>query len=106
LPTQHLVHEKYKGHPLNVCFATNLDFLIQYPVRAWLCGHSHTGNEVRVNNVLCALNPGGYPGEHETQLDRERILTVILKDEEWPILPNDTYTTGEDYIDSSSSEEE
>jgi predicted phosphodiesterase len=107
LPTQRLVHQKYEGHPLNACFATSLDPLIQYPIRAWLCGHSHTGNEARVNEVLCALNPGGYPGENETSGDPEKILTVIVKDEEAPYDFNeDTYITGQDYVDTSSSEEE
>ncbi len=106
LPTQQLVHQKYEGHPLNVCFATNLNHLIRYPIRAWLCGHSHTATEARVNETLCALNPGGYPGEG-TVVDRETILTVILKDEHSHYdFYEDTYITREDYIDTSSSEEE
>jgi predicted phosphodiesterase len=106
LPTQRLVHQKYEDHPLNVCFATSLDSMMHFPVRAWLCGHSHTANEARINGVLCALNPGGYPGENECLVDREKILTVILKDEEYPYDFNeDTYITDQDYVDSSSSEE-
>ena len=102
LPTQRLVHEKYEGHPLNVCFATSLDSMIRYPIRAWLCGHSHTANEARVNTVLCALNPVGYPGENETSLDRRKILTVVAKDEEAVYdFGRDTYIT--DMYDGGTS---
>ena len=103
LPTQRLVHQKYEGHPLNVCFATSLDSMMRFPVRAWLCGHSHTANEARVNGVLCALNPGGYPGENESGLDRRKILTVVVKDEDEEYkFENDTYITGQYEGDTSS----
>jgi predicted phosphodiesterase len=107
LPTQRLVHKKYEGHPLNVCFATSLDSIIRFPIRAWLCGHSHTANEARVNSVLCALNPGGYPGENDDGHDRRKILTVVCKDEEseYSFL-KDTFLRGQSDLDTSSSEEE
>ena len=105
LPTQRLVHEKYEDHPLNVCFATSLDSIIRFPVRAWLCGHSHTANEARVNSVLCALNPGGYPGETEAGHDPRKILTVVFKNEESNYSFNDTYLRGYDDVDTSSSDD-
>jgi hypothetical protein len=106
LPTQRLVHQKYEGHPLNACFATTLDPIIRYPIRAWLCGHSHTANEVRVNTVLCSLNPGGYPGEENSTFDREKTLVVVLKDASQPIYPGDTYVESHDSNDSDVSSEE
>jgi hypothetical protein len=106
LPTQRLVHQKYENHPLNVCFSSNLDFMIRYPIRAWLCGHSHTANEARVNNVLCSLNPRGYPGEENSTFDRERTLVVELKDASQPIYPGDTYVEGQETHDSDVSSEE
>jgi predicted phosphodiesterase len=107
LPTQRLVHQKYEGHPLNVCFATSLDSILRFPIRAWLCGHSHTANEARVNSVLCALNPGGYPGENEEGHDQRKILTIVMKDQgsEYSFL-NDTFLRGYNDIDTSSSEED
>ncbi len=77
LPTYKLVHRKYEGHPLNFCFAVNLEQLMRPPVRAWLCGHSHTGSEVTVNGVRCSLNPHGYPGEPGTGYSREKVLEII-----------------------------
>jgi hypothetical protein len=57
--------------------------------------------------VLCALNPGGYHGFEDTHLDRQKILTIILRNEDSQYdFHEDTYITGQDYIDTSSSEEE
>lgn len=62
LPTYALIAEKYAGSPLNVGFATHLDdVLVRPPVRAWICGHSHTAGRAEVNGVPCLLNPVGYP---------------------------------------------
>jgi hypothetical protein len=30
-----------------------------------ICGHTHTGFEKRINDVIVYCNPGGYPGENE-----------------------------------------
>ena len=76
LPTYTLIHPKYEGHPLNYCFATNLEEMIQSPIRGWLCGHSHTASEVEINAVKCALNPFGYPGEPNTGYSREKVLEI------------------------------
>jgi 3',5'-cyclic AMP phosphodiesterase CpdA len=63
LPTFDLISSRWVGHPLNAGFATALDELIQEPVRAWICGHSHTGSIVFKGSIPCVLNPRGYPGE-------------------------------------------
>jgi hypothetical protein len=76
LPTYKLIHPKYEGHPLNYCFATNLEEMIQSPIRGWLCGHSHTACEVEINGIKCALNPFGYPGEPNTLYSREKVLEI------------------------------
>lgn len=74
LPTGQLIDKKYHGHPLNYCFASPLDSMIQYPIRAWLCGHSHTAKDVRIHSVVCALNPMGYPGEDEGDFSPQKYL--------------------------------
>lgn len=76
MPTFELIHPKYKDHPLNFCFASNLEQMIQPPVRAWLCGHSHAPNEVSINGIPCSLNPHGYPGESVTTINRQKILEL------------------------------
>ena len=68
LPSFKLIHEKYANNPLNICFASDCEDLIQAPVKGWICGHSHTAVSLEINGVKCAMNPYGYPGERcETQ---------------------------------------
>lgn len=76
LPTYKLVHEKYEGHSLNCGFASHLDYLLREPVKAWICGHSHTGQRLEINGLVCALNPVGYPGESVPTKDREAIIEI------------------------------
>jgi hypothetical protein len=66
MPTFDLVSTAWMGHPLNVGFATALDSLIEEPVRAWICGHSHYGRVVYKGvggSIPCGLNPRGYVRE-------------------------------------------
>jgi Icc-related predicted phosphoesterase len=72
LPSYSLIDPKYmksKGSigptGLNQYFASHLDDLIKSPIKAWICGHTHTGFEKRINDVTVYCNPGGYPGENE-----------------------------------------
>lgn len=76
LPSFQLIHEKYEGHPLNSCFASNLHYLIRQPVCAWLCGHSHTGKDIYINQVFCSLNPYGYPEEGVETKNCEKVVEV------------------------------
>ena len=77
LPSFRLIHPKYENYPLNCCFATNLESLIQAPVRAWLCGHSHMAVDTTIHSVCCSLNPYGYPGEnHPPLINRAKVLSL------------------------------
>jgi Icc-related predicted phosphoesterase len=79
LPTYNLISEQYKDHPLNCCFATDLEPLIKEtnPL-AWICGHSHTGNTIQLEdcNTILTLNPHGYPGERVTTRVYQKILDL------------------------------
>jgi DNA repair exonuclease SbcCD nuclease subunit len=77
MPTPRLVAEKYRGHPLNCCFATDLEQLIEdtQPL-AWICGHSHTGNRLLIGRTQLVLNPHGYPGERVETRRRRATLEV------------------------------
>lgn len=46
-------------------FATDLENLIQSPIRAWLCGHSHSVINTNINGVYCGLNSRWQ--QHETK---------------------------------------
>jgi hypothetical protein len=58
LPSMSLIAKKYEAYPYNDAFATSLVHLIQDPVKAWLCGHSHGRVERWINQVYCGINAG------------------------------------------------
>jgi Icc-related predicted phosphoesterase len=66
LPSAELIHEKYKNYP-NFMFANDLNYLIKDNIKLWMCGHSHTCNTKIINNVICTLNPFGYPHENSDE---------------------------------------
>ena len=75
LPSYSLIDPKYmksnesKGSKgpigLNQYFASHLDHLIKSPIKVWVCGHTHTRFEKRINDITVYCNPGGYPDENE-----------------------------------------
>lgn len=93
LPTYDLIASRYQGHPLNAAFASAADELIQSPVRAWICGHTHTGahrtwRHTDGSVTLGAVNPRGYPGETGTGYSRE--IYVDIATESGPLRGGDT----------------
>lgn len=90
LPSYKLVHPKYEGHPLNFCFATDLEQMMRAPVRGWLCGHSHTASEVEINGIKCGLNPFGYPGESGSGYSREKVLEITCDSHEYDDFDDET----------------
>lgn len=76
LPSFELIHETYKGSPLNACFASDCDDLFKPPVVAWICGHTHTGMKTSIHGIPCLINPYGYP--YETVDTRDRTATFNL----------------------------
>jgi hypothetical protein len=82
LPSFRMIHPKYEGHPLNYGFASNLEHMIQSPVRAWLCGHSHSSVDCIINGAFCSLNPHGYPNENQGQINRCKVFKLKLNYDE------------------------
>jgi hypothetical protein len=76
LPSYKLIAEKYADNPMNMCFASNCEDLMRVPVKAWICGHSHTGVMLRINDVECRMNPYGYPGEKVETRNATAVLTL------------------------------
>jgi hypothetical protein len=80
LPSYDLIHPKYQGHPLDYCFASQLDSHIHSPIVGWLCGHSHSPVQKEINGVPCALNPYGYPMQARGGPDyKEKVLEIKLE---------------------------
>ena len=76
LPSFVLIHDKYKGSPLNACFASDCDNLFRAPVVGWICGHTHTGMKTHIHGIPCCINPYGYPSETVETRDRTAVLTI------------------------------
>ena len=62
LPSFQLISPQYKDNQSNVAYASNLEYLMD-KVEHWACGHSHSKNEIKIDQCLCVLNPVGYPSE-------------------------------------------
>lgn len=79
LPTEKLVHADYKGNPMNCCFASDQEDLIELmePL-AWICGHSHQVGTATVGDCKLALNPRGYPEEKVYIRESKAVLDIPL----------------------------
>lgn len=77
LPTERLIHPAFADHPLNCCYATDLEREIErlQPL-AWICGHSHKAMRAQIGRTQLALNPWGYPGERVETRTRQAVLEV------------------------------
>ncbi len=63
LPSQQLVHPKFQYSSINDGFCSNLNHLLNNKIIVWIYGHSHESVRCKINNIYCANNPAGYPGE-------------------------------------------
>jgi predicted MPP superfamily phosphohydrolase len=64
LPSDQLVHPKYKNPPyntINSAFSTNLDHIIQG--KLWIAGHTHIPMIKVINGTPIVVNPFGYANE-------------------------------------------
>ena len=72
LPSHKLIDKKYsQEYRTNCFFATDIDMTNS---DMWFYGHTHTANNIIINNTLCCCNPGGYPFECETGFDPDFIV--------------------------------
>lgn len=81
LPSYKLIVDKYKvGYfeQYQDRFASNLDHLITNPVKFWLCGHSHSTNEMKINGVFCAINAFGYSKLSDIKKEEDIIKLINL----------------------------
>jgi predicted MPP superfamily phosphohydrolase len=77
MPTFKAISRKFKGNPLNSCFASNLDGLLERTKpAAWICGHTHSGGEYLVGSTPVVLNPFGYPGESVPSRSTQKFIEV------------------------------
>jgi predicted phosphodiesterase len=88
LPSFQMVAAKYKQEN-NHGFASDCEDLVTAgPVRAWICGHSHTQMERWIGDTVCVMASVGYPSEVQRtpphmctlEIDKSGKVTV-----EWPM---------------------
>ena len=78
LPSFSLINEKYINCGINSAFANNCDYMINKPVVLWLYGHTHLANYQQINDIYCCVNPGGYPGEIDTEFNPNKFITINI----------------------------
>jgi hypothetical protein len=63
-PTEQCIDEFYKKQVVdNSAYFTNLEHLLQPPVIAWVCGHTHAAMHFKMNGIQVILNSIGYKRE-------------------------------------------
>ena len=77
LPTFELIAPEYKDSNSNCAFASNLDYLMKQNsnIKFWLCGHTHSNVETKINECECITNPFGYPNENN-KYDKEKFILL------------------------------
>lgn len=69
-PTSKVIHQIFEP---NTCYYSNLEHLIESPVKLWISGHTHEFCDLNLNGVRLFVNPIGYRCENR--------FTQIFKDE-------------------------
>ena len=60
-PTPRSIAPRYRGHPCNPAFASDLERVIgEYRPPLWIHGHVHNSVDVRLGHTRVLANPGGY----------------------------------------------
>ena len=70
-------HPRYNNNKLNSCFSTDLTHLMQSPVVAWVCGHTHYNFDTRHGTTRLVSNQRGYPGHEEPAYDEDGVVLDI-----------------------------
>jgi predicted phosphodiesterase len=61
LPSEQCVDPMFKGSPLNCCFASDQEYLMeQYQIDYWIYGHTHFHQDFTIGDTHLLCNPLGY----------------------------------------------
>ena len=76
-PSPSCIRPWWRGSPINPCFSSDLDDLIQaVEPRLWLHGHMHDSFNVKVGSTRIFCNPRGYGNDNRTGFDECLTLEV------------------------------
>lgn len=68
---------RHLGDILNTAFLSNVEYLVRYPVRGWIYGHTHHSTEFTIAGIPVVSNQGGYPQERGKGFDPHAILELL-----------------------------
>jgi predicted phosphodiesterase len=63
------LQKMYASSLVKSAFATDLEYMLREPVKAWAYGHLHCNEDVYINGVRCVSNCLGYPHERDVGYD-------------------------------------
>ncbi|MDX7951692.1 metallophosphoesterase [Lichenihabitans sp. Uapishka_5] len=74
-PSPRSILPRYRGHPLNPAFCSDLtDLIVRHAPVAWVHGHMHGSADYRIGPTRVINNPHGYGGENARHFNRTLIL--------------------------------
>jgi predicted MPP superfamily phosphohydrolase len=77
LPSYEFIDPKYaKYEKYNMYFASDCTRFFKPPIKAWICGHTHSGFDKTLHDIQFVCNPVGYPRENESQLDFNKVIEL------------------------------
>lgn len=79
-PSPRSIHPRFAGSPINPCFASDLEALMDGArVALWIHGHTHNSFDYRVRGTRVLCNPRGYcPGQVRENPDFDPALVVAV----------------------------
>lgn len=80
--THHAPHPcmngKYRGNKLESAFSTDLTYLFQPPVKAFICGHTHQNIETKINDIPLVSNCYGYDKSEQLLFVKNKKIAIEL----------------------------
>jgi predicted phosphodiesterase len=59
-PSPRSIHSRFVGSPLNACFVSDAEYLLDGRAQLWIHGHTHDSFDYAVNGTRVVCNPRGY----------------------------------------------
>ena len=59
-PSRHSIHPRFAGSPLNACFVSDLEPLLDGRACLWIHGHTHDSFDYDIGGTRVVCNPRGY----------------------------------------------
>lgn len=78
-PSPNSIAKKWKGSPINGCFANNWEnMILEYEPTYWIHGHMHNNSEYNIGKTKVICNPYGYARNNENTLNFKTNLVIDI----------------------------